>query len=140
LRGEVVVDLVTDRDERVAPGAVLSTDAGPLEVVTSRAHQGKWIVAFAGVTDREAAERLRGVVLRAAPLDDPDALWVHDLIGATVVDRAGAPCGVVTAVQQNPAGDLLVLDTGALVPVRFVDGFDPDRRVVIDPPEGLLDL
>jgi hypothetical protein len=45
----------------------------------------------------------------------------------------------VEAVEANPASDLLVLAGGTLVPVAFVVEQSPDR-VVIDPPEGLLDL
>lgn len=140
MTGEVVVALTTDRTERLAPGTVLASDRGPLTVIASRPHQGRWLVTFDGVMGREAADAMRDVVLRAEPLDDPEALWVHELIGATVVDGAAVVVGVVTAVQDNPAGDLLVLDGSALVPIRFVVGWDPDRRVVIDPPEGLFDL
>ena len=42
-------------------------------------------------------------------------------------------------VESNPASDLLVLDSGALVPVVFVTGHAPGH-VTIDPPEGLFDL
>jgi 16S rRNA processing protein RimM len=45
----------------------------------------------------------------------------------------------VRAVEANPAHDLLVLDTGALVPIVFVVS-QADGVVVIDPPEGLLEL
>lgn len=140
LRGEVVVELITDVAARVAPGSVLTTDRGPLEVVASRAHQRRYIVAFAGVQDREGSEALRGTVLRAEPVDDPDALWVHDLIGRRVVDVSGRERGTVVAVQANPASDLLVLDSDALVPVRFVVEAAPAGDVVVDPPEGLFDL
>ena len=56
-----------------------------------------------------------------------------------VVDRDGAPVGTVTAVEANPAHDLLVLDGGALVPMVFVVE-QRDGVLVIDPPDGLLDL
>ena len=131
--------LVTNRTERLDPGSVLQTKRGPMTVVSSRPHQGHWIVLFDGVPDRTAAEGLRNLVLLAEPLDDPDALWVHELVGCTVVDQEGAEHGVVTAVEANPASDLLVLESGALVPLRFVTERAPGR-VVIDPPEGLLDL
>lgn len=131
--------LVTDRTERLDPGSVLETKRGPMRVRTSRPHQGHWIVQFEGVPDRNAAEALRGLVLLAEPLEDPDAIWVHELVGCTVVDLAGADCGTVTAVEANPASDLLVLDGGGLVPLRFVVERQPGR-VVIDPPAGLLDL
>ncbi len=78
-------------------------------------------------------------MLSAPPLEDPDALWVHELIGAEVVDPAGQPLGTVTAVEANPASDLLVLRRGALVPLRFVVSRAPGR-VTVDLPAGLLDL
>ena len=140
LRGEVVVDLTTDRLERMAAGTVLDSDAGTLTIEGARPHQGKWIVAFAGVHDREGAEELRGTVLRAEPIEgEGDALWVHELIGSTVVDVDGVERGVVEAVQANPASDLLVLDSGALVPLTFVVDHG-GGRVTIDPPPGLFDL
>jgi 16S rRNA processing protein RimM len=141
LRGEVVVRLTTDRNERLAPGSVLQSDAGELVVAAARPHQDRWIVSFEGCDRREAVEGLRGQVLRAEALDDPDEMWVHDLVGAEVVTAAsgGERVGTCVAVVANPASDLLELDSGALVPVVFV--VDHERgRVTIDPPEGLLDL
>lgn len=138
VRGEVIVDLLTDRTERVRPGSVLVAPSGPMEIEASRPHQGRWIVRFAGVADRNAAEALRGAVLRAEPLDDPDAMWVHDLIGAEVVDTEGRTYGCVESVEDNPASDLLVLPGGGLVPLVFVVSQEPGR-IVIDPPAGLLD-
>jgi 16S rRNA processing protein RimM len=138
LRGEVVVRLTTDRLERVAPGAVLQTDAGELVVAAARRHQDSWLVAFEGHRGRDAAEALRGRVLRAEALDDPDEMWVHELVGSSVVTVAGDAVGTCVAVVANPASDLLELDTGALVPVVFVVDRDADR-VTIDPPDGLLD-
>ncbi len=137
LRGEVIVELVTDRIERMAPGSSLYTPGGPLEIVRSSPHGRRWIVAFGGVADREGAESLRGLVLSAPPLEDPDALWVHELVGAEVVGPDEQPYGRVREVEANPASDLLVLDDGGLVPLRFVVSHEPGR-VVIDPPAGLL--
>jgi 16S rRNA processing protein RimM len=139
LSGQVVVELVTNRVERLAPGSVLASDAGPLEVVASARHQTRWIVTFAGVRGREAAEELRGLALRAEPLDDPGSLWVHELVGSVAALPSGEVVGTVEAVQANPASDLLVLDTGALVPLRFVVS-SAGGRVEIDPPPGLLEL
>ena len=134
----MIVRLITDRTERVDPGSVLQSDRGPLTVRASRPHQHDWIVLFDGVPDRNAAETMRGLVLRAEPLDDPDTLWVHDLVGARVVDVDGVERGIVTSVEANPASDLLVLDTGGLVPLRFVVA-SADGVVTIDPPVGLFD-
>jgi 16S rRNA processing protein RimM len=147
LRGDVVVQLTTDRQERLATGSVLQSDRGPLEVRSSRALKDRHVVHFEGVDDRAAAEELRGLVLRAAPIDDPEVLWAHQLIGCEVVDADGVLRGRVEALQDNPASDLLVLDTGALVPLRFVvDGPDRDAddgpagRIHVDTPPGLFDL
>ena len=138
IRGEVIVDLVTNRTERMAPGVVFESDRGPMAIVHASPHQGRFIVAFDGVVDRTAAEGLRGLVLRAEPIDDDGALWVHELIGADVVGVDGRSYGVVGSVEANPASDLLVLEGGGLVPLTFVVRKEPGR-VVIDPPAGLLD-
>ncbi|HEV2758483.1 MAG TPA: ribosome maturation factor RimM [Acidimicrobiales bacterium] len=140
IRGEVIVDLVTNRpDLRLAPGSVLSSDRGELEVLTSTPHQNRWIVAFRGVEDRNTAETYRDTVLRAEPVEgDDDTLWVHELIGSEVFDLEGRSYGPVESVEANPASDLLVLSGDRLVPLVFVKTRLPGR-VVIDPPAGLLD-
>ena len=143
LRGEVVVDLLSSEESRLAPGTALGSVEGDLVVVSSRPHQGKWLVVFEGVGSREAAEALRGVELTVEPLDDPDALWVHELVGAEVVDAGGVARGRVAGVIPNPADDLLELEGGALVPVTFVVGFEGEgasRVLRIDPPEGLFEI
>jgi len=140
IRGEVIVDLISNRpDLRLAPGSRLSSPRGELEVLTSTPHQGRWIVAFRGVEDRNAAETYRGTPLSAEPIDGDDGtLWVHELIGSEVFDLAGRSYGPVEAVEANPASDLLVLSGDRLVPLVFVKTKLPGR-VVIDPPAGLLD-
>ncbi len=144
VKGEVVVSLVTNRTERLEPGAELQTVEATLKVRRARPFGKRWVVAFEGVADRDAAEGLRAAVLRAAPLEDPDELWVHELIGSDLVCTAGTARGKVVAVQANPASDLLVTDSGALVPLRFVVSAGPTdggpARVVVDAPAGLFDL
>ena len=145
IKGEVLVHLTGDRLERVQPGAVLSSADGRAFVVRyATSHQGKWIVAFEGITDRTTAESLHATPLFAEPIHDPDTLFVHDLIGSTVVDAAtGAELGVVESVEANPASDLLVLagtEGQGLIPARFVVDRDAEGRLRVDVPEGLLDL
>lgn len=132
---------VTNRTERFDAGSRLWVDGVERAVVGSRPHQDRWLLRFDGVADRTAAEALRGAVLTAEPLDDaPEGeVWVHEVVGAEVVDRAGVVLGVVTAVEANPAHDLLVLENGTLVPMVFVVEHT-QGRVVVDVPEGLLDL
>ena len=143
LKGEVIVSMITNRpEERVVPGFVFSTDRGDLTLVSATPHQGRWIVAFEGVGDRDGAEALRGTVLMAEPLAggaDDDTLWIHELIGAEVVGVDGQSYGAVEAVEANPASDLLVLPGGKLVPLVFVVSGPTAGRLVIDPPAGLLD-
>jgi len=140
IRGEVIVELTSNRpDVRLAPGSVLSSDRGDLEVLSATPHQGRWIVAFAGIEDRNGAESYRGTRLSAEALDGDDGtLWVHELIGSEVFDLAGRSYGPVRAVEANPASDLLVLSGERLVPLVFVTSTLPGR-IVIDPPPGLLD-
>jgi 16S rRNA processing protein RimM len=141
LHGEVSVAPISNRPGRFDPGAVLFVDGAELTVASARKHQDRWLVRFEGVSDRDGAERLRNKVIMAEPVDDDDGddLWVHQLVGSEVRDRSGASVGRVRAVEANPAHDLLVLESGALVPVVFVVGTEPGV-VVIDPPEGLFDL
>ena len=138
LKGQVLVDLWTDRLERLDPGSELRSDRGHLVVVASAAHQDRFIVTFDGVTTREGAERLRGVVLYAERIEDDDVIWIDDLFGATVFAADGVVRGVVTSVEANPASDLLVLDTGHLVPLTFVTAVVANERIDVDAPEGLF--
>ena len=159
LRGEVAVEVRTDDpDERFAAGSVLGTDppaAGPLTVVSTRWHSRRLLVSFAGITDRDQAEPLRGVWLtvNAAQVttpEDPDEFHDDQLVGLTVVTTAGEQVGVVTDVRHH-GQDLLVIEPAAgsdrrgevLVPFVAAIAVDVDvagGRLVIDPPAGLLDL
>ena len=137
--GEVVVRLITNQTERLNHGSRLMSDLGELVVSKSRPHHDKWLVQFNGVETRTQAEELRGLTLMAAPLDIPDALWVHELIGSVVKEVSGAERGTVKAVVANPASDLMELDTGHLVPLTFVVDF-AEGIISVDVPDGLFDL
>jgi 16S rRNA processing protein RimM len=154
--GEVSVDVRTDDPEhRFADGACLETEPaerGPLVVEAARWHSGRLLVRFAGVADRTAAEALRSTLLvvdsatSPAPTD-ADEFWDHDLIGLDAVVQDGPVIGQITDVLHPPGSDLLVIaraDGGELL-VPFVAEIVPtvdlaDRRIVVDPPDGLLDL
>ena len=137
--GEVVVRLITNQTERLNHGSRLVSDLGELVVSKARPHHDKWLVQFNGVETRTQAEELRGLTLRAAPLDIPDALWVHELIGSLVKEVSGVDRGTVKAVVANPASDLLELDTGHLVPLTFVIHFT-EGIILVDAPDGLFEL
>ena len=77
LAGAVVVTLVTDQLERLAPAATLSTDAGSARRCARRGRsRHRFVVTFEGVDTLEAAESLRGTVLRGDPISKDGALWV----------------------------------------------------------------
>ena len=140
LRGDVFVQLLSDSDARVAPGSELFADGERLVVESSRiASNRRRVVKFAQITDRTAAEKYANRALRGRPIDDPDALWVHEMIGCRVVETDGSDHGVCVAVLANPAADLLELDSGALVPSNFVVSLDGDT-ITVDTPDGLFDL
>lgn len=139
LRGEIVVKLTTNRTERVHAGSTLFAAHERLEVVSSRAKGKDHLVTFRGRESRESVESLQGQTLWAEPLDDVDELWVHELIGSTVVDQTGVERGPVVSVEANPASDLLVLENGALVPMRFIEEIRGEV-IEVDVPDGLFDL
>jgi ribosomal 30S subunit maturation factor RimM len=78
--------------------------------------------------------------LLAAPAatDDGEGLYVHDLIGSEVFERSGVRRGVVTAIEANPASDLLVVEERWYVPMRFVVE-QSAGRIVVEVPEGLFE-
>jgi 16S rRNA processing protein RimM len=155
LRGELAVDVRTDEPEtRLAPGNVLQTDpaeAGPLTIETGRVHSGRLLLTFAGVTDRTAAEALRGTLLlvdvdpEVLPEDD-DEWYDHQLVGLDVVLSDGTAVGEVREVLHLPGHDVLAIDRrdGDEVLVPFVEEMVPEvdlaaNRLVVTPPPGLLD-
>ncbi|WP_425565953.1 ribosome maturation factor RimM [Pseudonocardia ailaonensis] len=158
LRGELSVDVRTDSpEERFAEGSVLRARRrgardSVLTVESSRPHSGRLLVRFREAPDRTAAEELRGVQLLiplaelAAPAD-PEEFHVHQLEGLRAELADGTVIGSVREVVLGPAGDLLAIvregRPDALVP--FVSEIVPTvdlagGRVVVAPPEGLLDL
>ncbi len=156
LGGELLVEVLSDAPERFVPGASVAAgdpDSGaplrPLEVSGARLHQGRMLVRFAGVDDREAADALRGNLLsipwEAARELGADEFWRHQLVGLAVVDVEGNDRGVVSDVLPGAAHDLLevrrpdgvtvlVPAVAALVTVELEAG-----RVIVEAIPGLLD-
>jgi 16S rRNA processing protein RimM len=145
VRGDMYLDLLSDREERVAPGAQLWCRDQLLRdrllvVAKARRAMDRWVVSFEGITDRNEAAHLTSLEVMAEPLlDVDDALWVHDLIGAEVVEGDGTRRGRCVSVIDNPAADLLELESGALVPITFVESV-VDGVITVDVPEGLFAL
>jgi 16S rRNA processing protein RimM len=156
LGGEVAVDVRTDSpDLRFAPGAKVQTDPadrGPLTVRRTRWHSGRLLVVFDEVADRSAAEALRGTLLVADSSTSPesgdaDDFWDHELVGLTAITVDGTTLGLVEEVLHPPGADLLLIRAGDAreILVPFVRAMVPQvdvaqGRLVVDPPEGLLEL
>ena len=143
IHGDVFLSLTTDRTERADVGTRLWARDRWLLIRESSVSNQRWRIHIDGVDTRSAAEALTGTVLFAEPLEDTDALWVHRLIGASVIEESGIDRGRCVSVIDNPASDLIELETGALVPVTFVTGVDDGPLgmvVTIDPPDGLFEL
>ena len=160
-RGEFLCGILTDHPESVfAPGVVLSLggeddnqpdpDLPPLRIESVRPFQRGVLVEFGGVDDRNQAELLRGRYLfRAAEELEPLAegeVFYHQLLGMKVVTTSGEDVGEITEVFEMEPADLLQVqgdDRQVMVPFleHIVVEVDPvSRRMVIDPPEGLLEL
>lgn len=155
LAGMVVVAAESDAaGDRFRQGATLQAKAGEVmrELVVEHASpfQDRWLVKFEGVGDRTAAESLRGAELRVAaetlpPLPD-DVFYHHALVDCEVVTTLGTIVGRVTRVEGSAGQSVLVVDDGTddvLIPLAkaLCPEIDPARRrIVVDPPAGLLEL
>ena len=155
--GELVVDVRTDDPEtRFAPGTSLrARPKGGTErrlvVDSARPHGGRLLVRVDGVADRDSAEALRGALFlvdsaELPPIEDPDEFYDHQLEGLQVVTTEGTAVGSVAEVLHTAAGELLSVradEREVLVP--FVSAIVTsvslaDQTIVIDPPDGLLEL
>jgi 16S rRNA processing protein RimM len=140
IKGEVRLKLFSDSVESLSRYKKLYVGGAELRLLAVR--DGKTAVArFDGVSDRGAAEALRGSLVevdRAAmpPLEDGEYYYV-DLIGLPAVDRDGKDVGAVVAVEDFGAGDLLEIETGdgkrSLIPFKPGIADLEDGRVVLDP-------
>ncbi|MBM2617605.1 ribosome maturation factor RimM [Actinoplanes sp. LDG1-06] len=145
------------RDRRVSTGPAAASGVRfdvpkQLTLEQIRWHQGRGIAQFENIYDRNLAEELRGVFLQVdsadlAPPDDPDEFHDHQLVGLRVESTDGVDHGEVLRIEHAPASDLIVLKKagGGTALIPFVTAIVPTvdlagGRVIVDLPEGLLDL
>lgn len=151
LRGEVVVESLSDVPGRFDPGTVVHADGVPRTIASSRPHQGRLLVTFEGIGDRTAAETVRGATLTAPPVDvsGSETYYAHELVGMAVVLEDGTWVGDVVDLVEIPSSagyDLLEIDTDGhrwLLPaadelVEVADADGVDVLCIVDPPAGLL--
>jgi len=156
IRGQVIVNVETDfPEQRFRPGAELFVErrgaVEALTLTTVRFHQGRPIIGIAGVTRIEEAQPLAGLELRV-PVDllvslPAGTFYRHDLVGCRVETAAGTTVGVVKSVEGTLERSRLVVaaDQGdeILIPLvpEICTAIDAgEKRIVIEPPDGLLTL
>jgi 16S rRNA processing protein RimM len=148
LRGELKCDPTSAGRTAICAGETLRCvqrlEARAIRVGAVRPHKGRLLVRIDGVDDAVAAEALAGALLyapRAAIALEDGEFLDDDLVGCSVVGRDGIAYGSVERVEHFPSSDMLVVN-GAMVPMvrAIVAEIDlPSRRILIDPPEGLLE-
>jgi 16S rRNA processing protein RimM len=154
-RGEVVVNPETDfPEERFREGSALHVRRGgrieTLTIASARVQRGRPVLRLRGVDSMDDAEALAGAELRIAagaarPLAEGQ-YYRHELVGCRVETTGGDTIGTVRAIESSGGADRLVVEGAhgeVLVPLArdICVVIEPrERRIVIDPPEGLLDL
>jgi 16S rRNA processing protein RimM len=155
IRGQVIVNVDTDFPEtRFQPGAELFVERGgaaeALRLTSVRFQNGRPVIGIAGIDTMSDAEALAGLELRV-PRDwlaslPAGTFYRHDLIGCRVVTSAGEDVGVVAEVEGELGTSRLVVHghgREALIPLAAAICVAIDvggKRIVVDPPDGLLEL
>jgi len=155
LAGEVSVQIATAFPQRFQPGARFlwrrNDETRALILAGARPHGRRWLLRFEGVGDPEAARALAGGEL-CVPGEEafpaPEGFYYsHEVEGWMCLDPDGRELGKVTRLEETAAGPLLAIERPgkktALVPfVRpIVAEIDrASRRIVLDPPAGLMEL
>ena len=155
IRGQVIVNAETDfPDERFQPGAELFIERGgtvePIRLSSVRFQHDRPVIGIEGVATMNDAQALAGYELRVPAhrlaVLPAGVFYRHDLVGCRVETRAGAAVGIVQDVQGAPGRSRLVVDGAPgeilipLVPQICTTVDLAARRIVIDPPDGLLDI
>ena len=154
-KGHVIVNLETDfPEERFQAGQILMV--GPEERAEAkrirqvRFHNGRPVIALEGVETMDDAEALAGADLRMStaamgPLP-ANTFYRHDLVGCEVRDGRERVIGEVTDVEGTLGQNRLVVQGRhgeVLIPMVAAICLEVDvaaKRIVVNPPEGLLDL
>ena len=160
-RGEVIADIYTDNPDRfdVLDEVWLEFDDGGRQARTRKQlkklenvwdHKGRKVLKFEGVDTISDAEVFSGcwVMIPASQATElPEGTYFnHDLVGCAVNNIDGTPIGTVSEVLDITENTQLVVRGGGreyLIPAVksiCIEVSIPDKRIIIDPPEGLMEL
>lgn len=150
IRGEVVIKTYTSDPADIEAYGPLTDATGTMsyKLKVVRVTPKGVVVRIAGVSDRNAAEALKGTALHVSRLalgeTAPDEYFYNDLIGLEAVDPAGSHMGRITGVENFGAGDLVEIQFDGTLKtefVPFVQAYVPQvdivagRVTVIMPPD-----
>lgn len=126
VRGELVVEPLTDFADRFAAGSRLWLQGRPLEVERSSTRRGRVLLTLRGVENRDQAASLRGVLLEVPESElrelEPGTYYRFQLIGLAVFDPAGGRLGTLADILATGANDVYVVrDDGREVLVPALD-------------------
>jgi len=161
IRGTVTIQVLTDEPEsRFVAGSPIKTEPAlpqPLIIAGLKWHSGRLLMDFEGITDRTAAESLRGTLLQVEVdqferPEDPDEYYDHQLVGLNVRTVNGELLGTIAEISHLPAQDLSVVAPALTINdsagpmaeylIAFVSAIvtsvDLETGLVVDPPPGLL--
>jgi len=153
VKGAVKLKIFGDNPDAL-PGLAPLCDAkrkNTYEILAVKEHGNTWLAEMKGVSDRTAAEKLRGVKLYVARDRLPDlkkgnTFYHIDLVGLAAFWPDGREMGRVVNVANFGAGDLIEIKPpkGASFYVPFTKEIVPDvnladKKLTVDPPPGLID-
>ncbi|MBQ7456870.1 MAG: 16S rRNA processing protein RimM [Desulfovibrio sp.] len=154
IAGEIVLDWYGDSPFSPSMDVfVQQGDGEPIPIVIDhvRTKNGRLLLHIQGIADRNAAEGLRGKKVftkrSSLPPLDSDEAYIVDLLGAEVVLKNGSCVGTFSHILSGTGGTVWSITspdgTEILFPAEpaFIHAFDREHtRIIIDPPEGLLEL
>lgn len=155
LRGEVVVEILSDVGSRFKPGAEVEIVRGSMprrraRIAATRRGKGEAIVRFEGFESRDEATELRGAVLEVSRAEVPAApagsYYFFELVGCVCEDARSGELGTVERILEDGGGLVLEIKKGTetlLVPFvkAYLKEMDPiGRRIEVDLPEGLIEI
>ena len=148
IRGEVRLWSFTEDPMAIKAYGPLESEDGTRRFTIDALRPAKdhFVARLAGVPDRDAAEKLTNIKLyvsrdRLPPVEDDETFYHADLIGLAAVAPDGAALGIVTAIHNFGAGDLVEIkpaDGGEPLLVPFTEAAVPEidiaaGRIVIVP-------